>query len=259
MKQLGAIVAWFGVGLGLTALFWPGFWSGKGLIGGDSYPYFLPQKVFYAERLADGELPLWNNLVGHGYPLVAESQTGVFYPPHLAVYPFLDVNTAYNLLQILHYALAFGFSVALARAWGFSKSAAALVGIVFVYGWFPARITLEWSILTGAWMPAALWCVERFLTTNKWRFLAGLPFVIAMQMLAGHFHLAFITQVLCITYAAGRLALGQTDSVTIKQRCISFALTLLAIGLGFGLAAIQLAPVLGVEITQPKIQGGHIL
>jgi hypothetical protein len=103
MKQLGAIFVWLGVGLLLTLLFWPGFWKRQGLIGGDLYPYYLPQKVFYAERLAAGELPLWNYWTGHGYPLVGESQTGVFYPPHLLTFPFLVVLYGYIIVLILIY------------------------------------------------------------------------------------------------------------------------------------------------------------
>lgn len=263
MKPLGAIVIWFALGLALSALFWPGFWTGQGLIGGDLYTYFLPQKVFYGERLAAGELPLWNPLVGHGYPLVAESQTGVFYPPHLLTYPFFDVNTAYNLVQILQYALAFGFCVALGRAWGLSRSASALLGIVFVYGWFPVRITLEWAILTGAWMPAALWCVEKYLGTNRWRYLGGLALVLAMQMLVGHFHLAFITQVLLIAYAAGRILLTRRgneihpqEAFSGRDRFVSFGMILLATGLGFALAAIQLAPSWELKTLSQRAQVG---
>lgn len=263
MKPLGTIVIWFALGLALSALFWRGFWTGQGLIGGDLYTYFLPQKVFYAERLAAGELPLWNPLVGHGYPLVAESQTGVFYPPHLLAYSFFEVNTAYNLVQILHYALAFGFCVALGRAWGLSRSASALAGIVFVYGWFPARITLEWAIITGAWMPAAIWCLEKFLDTNRWRYLGGLALVLAVQMLAGHFHLAFITQVLLIAYAAGRILLTRRgnaahpqESLSGGNRLVSFVTVVFAIGLGFGLAAIQLAPSWELKTRSQRAQVG---
>lgn len=263
MKQLGAILVWLGVGLGLSALFWPQFWRGEGLIGGDLYTYFLPQKVFFAEHLANGEWPLWNNWVGHGYPIVGESQTGVFYPPNGLMYPFLDVTTAYNLLQILHYALGFGFSVALARSYGFSNLASAWVGIVFIYGWFPARITLEWAIITGAWMPAALYCLEKFLTTQRWRMLAGLALVLAMQMLAGHFHLAFITQVLLIAYAAGRIFLIRPqkddtphESLPFAHRFRSLGLIVLAIGIGFGLAAVQLAPSWELKTLSQRSKAG---
>ena len=45
----------------MTLLFWWPMFGGAGLIGGDIYPYFLPQKAFYADRLKLGEFPLWND------------------------------------------------------------------------------------------------------------------------------------------------------------------------------------------------------
>src|SRR5207302_4641543 len=71
----------------LTVVFWHPLWTGGGLVGSDIYAYYLPQKAFFADSVRAGVLPFWNNLVGHGYPQVAESQTGVFYPLHWALYP----------------------------------------------------------------------------------------------------------------------------------------------------------------------------
>ncbi|MCH8147499.1 MAG: hypothetical protein IH987_05820, partial [Planctomycetes bacterium] len=70
------------IAVGLSYVFWRDLWHGGGLIGGDLYTYFFPQKTFLVDRLRAGEFPLWNNLVGHGYPLIAESQTGALYPPN---------------------------------------------------------------------------------------------------------------------------------------------------------------------------------
>src|SRR5215831_13172320 len=70
----------------LTLIFWRPLWTGGGLVGSDIYAYYLPQKAYYARELRAGGLPLWNNQIGNGYPQVAESQTGVFYPPNLALY-----------------------------------------------------------------------------------------------------------------------------------------------------------------------------
>jgi hypothetical protein len=249
VKRLFAIFAWLVVGVALSAVFWPECWRGDGLIGGDLYTYFFPQKVYYAEALWAGEFPFWNHLVGHGYPVVAESQTGAFYPPNLLAYRIWDANTAYLVVHVFHYVLAFLCSVALGRAFGFSVFASAFVGVVFVYGWFPARLSLEWAILTGAWMPAAIWCVEKLMASGSWRYAAGLAFVLAMQVLPGHFHIAFITQVLIALYAAGRIWItppepnGQTAA---KRRWKTgsnrFSLVLAGVLFGFGLAAMQLLP-----------------
>ena len=56
----------FVTAVGLTVIFWGPLWEGGGLIGGDLYTYFFPQKVYYAAHLQQGELPFWNNLAGHG-------------------------------------------------------------------------------------------------------------------------------------------------------------------------------------------------
>src|SRR2546430_2709781 len=101
--------------IGLTAVFWSPLWQGQGLGGGDIYSYYLPQKAYYAECLRAGTLPLWNNRIGNGYPQLAESQTGVFYPFNLVLYRWLDLNTAYNASVLLHYSLAFSGCCLLAR------------------------------------------------------------------------------------------------------------------------------------------------
>src|SRR5579871_4322661 len=99
----------------LSVLFWGDLWTGGGLIGGDLYSYFFPQKKYYADHLHQGVIPLWNNLTWHGYPLLGESQTGVLYPFNLAFFSLFDVNAAYNAVQILHYLLAFLFAWMFAR------------------------------------------------------------------------------------------------------------------------------------------------
>ena len=95
-----------GVSLFMTVVFWEPLWRGATLIGGDTFSYYFPQKTFLADALKRGEFPLWNPLVGAGYPIVAESQTGVLYPPMVIAYRFLDVHLAYSAIQLMHYAIA---------------------------------------------------------------------------------------------------------------------------------------------------------
>ena len=192
------------VALAMTYLFWWPLYGGAGFIGGDLYPYFFPQKAFFADCLKAGTFPLWNDLTGFGYPVLGESQTGAAYPFHLVLYFGFDLNTAYNAEHLLHYVICFVATWLFARRLGLTNAGAYLAALVFTYGWFPARACLEWAILTGAWMPVALWCVESFLQTRYWRFAIGLSVTIGLQLLAGHFHLAFITQLLVVTYAAFR-------------------------------------------------------
>ena len=177
----------------LAALFWWPLFEGGGFVGGDVYSYYLPQKVVYAESLAAFELPLWNNRAGHGYPIVGESQTGPFYPANVVLYSLFSINTAYNINHLLHYVLAFVFTWLYARSLSISRLSSGSVHSSSTYGWFPPRSCWEWAIIGGAWMPAAFWCVEKFFATRRVRFALGLCGIIALQLLSGHFNLAFLT------------------------------------------------------------------
>ncbi len=228
----------------LSILFWHPLWTGGGLVGSDIYAYYFPQKAYFVECLRAGELPLWNNRVGNGYPQLAESQTGVFYPPHLILYPFLGLNTAYSASVIVHYVLAFAFTALYARRIGLAGGGALLAALVYTYAWFPPRVCNEWAIVGGAWLPLALWCAEAFLQTRFWRYAFLLAATLAVQMLAGHFMLAFITQLVLAGYVPLRLWLAPGDLPAVTQSsparmCLGPALAVIA---AFPLAAAQLLP-----------------
>jgi len=234
----------------LTIVFWKPLWTGGGLIGGDTYPYFFPQKTFYADSLARGELPLWNPLVSLGYPQHAESQTGALYPPNLVLYRLLDVNTAYNVSHILHYVAAYVFSWLLARRLGLNAIGAHLAAIVFVYGWFPPRACLEWAIIGGVYFPMILWFCESYLQTSQrlWLILASAG--MGTFLLAGHFNLAFLTLLTAAVYIPARLfwARSPLEEHVVQRRGWVLGGFAAAVLLGFGLAAVQLIPT--VELKQ---------
>ncbi len=253
-----------GLAVGLTLVFWLPIWCGAGFVGGDIYSYFFPQKVIYSESLHAGELPLWNAHAGFGYPLLAESQTGIFYPPNLLLYSWLDAHSAFHVSFLLHYIAAFVFSTMAARRLGLSLLPSWLTALVYVYGWFPPRTCVEWAIIGGTWLPAALWCAESFLASRRWRYAIGLSGVLGVQLLAGHFQIAWFTLLLLVVYVPARAwcfcdngfrlsALGDrpgTDSrepiaesrspLSQPRRVTTVAFAAMLCGLG--LAAVQLAP-----------------
>ena len=104
------------IGCALSLGIWHELLTGGGIVGGDTYPYFFPQKQVMADGFAHGELPLWHDRTGLGYPLHAESQAGIFYPTNQLFYRLFAVNTAYNVSILMHYAIAFVF------AWRFCRS-----------------------------------------------------------------------------------------------------------------------------------------
>ena len=246
------------IGCGLSLYVWRGFLAGGGLVGGDTYPYFFPQKQVLAESFARGEIPLWHNRTSLGYPLLAESQAGVFYPTNQVLYRVLDIHSAYHASILLHYGAAFVFAWRFCRSQQLSACSSPLAAMVFVYGWFPVRVSLEWSIIGGVWFPFCLWMTERFLQKPNRRRLVCLALSLGIHLLAGHYTLAFITQLTCLAFAfltspRQRLAndsLGlraespQTDfaSTLVLSRWRAAAGVVAAIAMAVALAAVQLLP-----------------
>lgn len=245
----------------LVVIVWWPLVNGAGLVGGDIYPYFFPQKQIIAESFANGSIPLWHHRTGLGYPLHAESQAGVFYPTTQILYRIFDIHSAYHINLLLHYWLGFIFSWRLLRCYGIGTWSALFGALVFIYGWFPARVSLEWSIIGGVYFPLCLWQTEEFIRHPSLRRISLLSICFSLHLLAGHFALAFISQLTCLTYAAIRTWQNQRDiipnqaaalpqSAQNSLQTISFtqAITrsgsavIAAIGLALLLSAVQLLP-----------------
>lgn len=253
MDSRSFTVVTLAVGVGLTVVFWSELWTGGGLIGGDLYSYFFPQKVFFAEQLAEGRIPFWNDRVGFGYPILGESQTGVLYPTNLILYSFFGVNTAYNVSQILHYVATFAAATWFFRTVGVTRAAAAFGAGVFTYSWFPPRICLEWAILGGPYLPLGLALIENFLQSRQKRYLAGLTLALTAHLLAGHYNLAFIECVVWTGYIAARTFwTTKTETDTNRQTRISLVLVVASLIAGFSLASYQLVDTYALKQTSQR-------
>ena len=238
------------VAVGLTVVFWSGLWLGGGLIGGDLYPYFFPQRVFYAEQLAEGRIPLWNDRVGFGYPVLGESQTGALYPPNLLAYAVLPVNAAYNVTQIGHYVAGFLAMLVWLRGAGISRVAALFGAGVYVYSWFPPRICLEWAAVGMPYLPLGLWLIDR----RAWGWLGV---ALGMHLLAGHYNLAFIE---CVVWTVYHVANPESRKNSDRPRWRAFALRHSAFGLsvllGFALASVQVLDTVALKNASQRADVG---
>jgi len=119
---------------------------------------------------------------------------------------------------------------------------------VYVYGWFPARNCLEWAIIGGAWLPWAVWSLEQFLSTRLWRYLIGLTLALTLQLLPGHFVIAFLTLLTVLGYSIARIwwvpafvDTGTNRSLTARSSPLLLAVAG-ALFFAFSLSAIQLLP-----------------
>ncbi len=192
------LVAVLAVVAALLAWLWPIGIGGKMPVGGDVTQFFLGLMGFLSEALRDGELPVWNDLWGYGFPGLAESQMGVFYPPHVVLYGRMFTEAAYVASLVLHTLWGGLGTFWAARRMGVSGVGAALAAFAWSSsGFFLIHLAHPWGYTTGCWMPWA-WGLAWSIVAPGGRFSRATPFllsvILVLQVLPGHFQLAFQTQ-----------------------------------------------------------------
>jgi hypothetical protein len=149
----------------------------------DQGDFFFPLKLYTADRLRRGELPLWNPLSGGGEPWLANLQSGVYYPPGL-LFLLPSPALAAGLYLLLHFAAAAFGMRAFLRQEGVSESAALAGSGAFAASGFSASLSSYWNHFGAfAWLPALAFFARRGLRTRSDRLaFAGL---LALQALSG--------------------------------------------------------------------------
>src|SRR5438445_12668507 len=136
----------------------------------DTAVFYFPLMSWVAQRLHQWELPLWTPQVFGGYPIFADGEIGLAYPPVLLALLTLPPDRAFVVLRLVHLSLAALGMFALARTWGLPYPSAFLAGVVFTFGNFlQAQIHHENIVRTTSWLPLTLACIERGLRTADWR------------------------------------------------------------------------------------------
>ncbi|MBV9133850.1 MAG: hypothetical protein JO318_14200, partial [Chloroflexi bacterium] len=103
-----------GLAVAALAFYYPLAFLGRALVDYDAFVYFYPQRVFLAQSLLAGRIPLWDPQLFLGAPFLANPQTAVLYPPSW-LFLLGPVHTVYTVQLILHTFLAAYFTYLLVR------------------------------------------------------------------------------------------------------------------------------------------------
>ena len=260
------VLAILAVVAAMLAWLWPIGIGGKMLVGGDVTQFFIGLMGFLGESLRAGRLPVWNDLWGYGFPGLAESQMGVFYPAHIVLYRWLNTETAYVVSLVLHTLWGGLGTFWAARRLSISSAGSALAALAWsTSGFFLIHLAHQWGYTTGCWMPWA-WGLTWCCLTSAGVFGKVAPFllslVLVLQVLPGHFQLAFMTQcgvLFIVAWSAiercGGRALGAlpTSSAPVPFNVRGAARVALALAGVFPLAAVQLWPTARLAgLTAPR-------
>lgn len=201
------------------------------ILQADACLQFYPWRDLVFESWGNFQAPYYNPYQLNGVPLLANSQSGGFYPPHiLAGLSHLPTPTAISVLAWFHlFWAAFGI-FKLSRRFGASDAGALLGAVSFALSPFMMGWTgLASVISTVAWIP---WVLLFCLPGDKGT-LVKLALCTAMMILAGHLQFVALGGMAAVTVVA---------SVAIQKRRMPIGL--MGLALGALLAAPQLVPVL---------------
>ncbi|MGB1252158.1 MAG: YfhO family protein [Candidatus Promineifilaceae bacterium] len=246
------IIVW--VILLLVALFFFPLW-GQGLWlpygGGDSVSFLFPMYRFVAASFAKGQMPLWNPTQYAGYPLIADNQAGMFYPPNLLLF-LLKPTFSYVAMQwlvALHIFWAgVGMFVCARGFWDgegkIGRIPAITAATAFMFSdLFITHIGNLNLIAVASWLPWAFWTLHRSLVARSRhqqsaanRHLLTCGVIIGVSTLAGHAQMTFFIALMLGVYALWR---------TLFQRDRWALPSVAAAGLiGIGLSILTLLPAL---------------
>lgn len=166
------------------------------LAGQDTLSHDYPAAMWgWGEMCRSGRIPLWNPSWFCGQPFVASQTFMAFYPPNWLslVLPF---PLAFNIQYPLHLWLA-----AAAMAWAVRRRrmgwwAAGLAGLAWGFGGHVATLTgpghLQ-KVQALVWLPIVVWGFAEILAGRFRRAAAPWAAALAMQVLAGHLQIVYLS------------------------------------------------------------------
>jgi len=202
-------------------------------------------------QLATGAMSwsqFWNANIFHPAPLSLALSEHLF-GQVLQILPIYwltgNIILCYNLLFLSTFVLsAFGAYLLVYDLTG-DRRAAFIAGVV--YGFLPYRIAAvpHLQVMSSQWMPLALWGLNRFVTTNSYRALAGGTAALVMQNWSCGYYLLYFAPFVPLFVVHRMWALGTLQSVRIWTGLIAAAAGTLVLTLPFLMPYLEAQRVFG--------------
>lgn len=201
-------------------------------------------RVFMADSLKAGHLPLWNPTVMAGHPHAGDTHSSPFYPPLLFLSWCCRPLTAYRLQLLLQMWLAGWFMWLWMRALQLGRLPAAAAATA----WMLAGVQQIWLLFppfpgTLCWLTAVPAAWETARRTGSRRAVAGGALAMGMAITAGQLQFFLYGALLLGVYGLARLAMGAPAS-----RRAGLRSGLVMAGLGLALGAVHILPAYQVAL-----------
>jgi hypothetical protein len=257
----------------IAVVFWPELTFRKAFFYFDVSSLSMPARHWGFSQIRAGEFPQWCRNWQTGFPFVAESQSGICYPPNYLFYLLVQDWKAYTLAYLSHLLLAAWGGYALFRRW--TNVSGSLVGaLMFALGGRLLTHQVHTSMVEAmAWFPVVLCFLDRFGATGRVREAAVAGFAAGMQILAGSLQAVVCCQCGYAAFVLAQMWLARRPSAAervvhspidqrsqrgyivgwTRVRWLAGAGLVVFVGLGIG--AVLVLPALELFLQTPRAGG----
>ena len=246
--------------LALTVCFyWKIIFTRQAMLPWDAADFFYPYLAYVHEELRHFRFPLWLPYAFSGFPIIADPEGQIFYPPNwlmVVVYPFAPLPFRLVEIQIVvHYFLAGLFMFHLVRDFTRDTLSALFGGILFMFSGAMVAHAQHLAIINAnAWFPLVFLLARRGLLENQKFYTLAAGVFFGVEILTGHLQHAVLLGLLLFLYFAYEACAG-TDRARLWPRWIG-QLGLIA-AIGAGLAMVQLLPTAELSPLSIRTQLSH--
>ena len=217
--------------------------TGRAFLLRDIVTFFHPWQHAVSESLRSGHLPFWSHDTFCGIPLLANLQSGVFYPLNW-LYTLLPFDWALTFGMVVHLTIAGVLMRGFLKRVGLRNLSAFLGGALFAYGtWTISYLEFPMKLGSAVWLPLLWSGLWESIRQGRRRGLAFGSIAIALSFLAGYPQLTFYGLLSGGIWAVFLTVTMLRDN-TVRGRdrfARVFALPVI-VACGVAAAAIQLAP-----------------
>ena len=177
----------------------------------DILSFILPRFCYLGQRLAAGEIPLWNPWLQAGTPYAADPQSGWMYLPPMALFTTMSCGAAMRAFIVMQPLLA-GLSLyGFLRMERLRRTAATMGGLAFAMAIAGSAVAVSMPFAgTLAWTPLVLVGASGFMRARSWTrslLWMGLGALAWGQVAGAHMsHGLFMATLVALTYLVARAA-----------------------------------------------------
>ena len=263
------------IGIPAAAFILPDLFGGHLVMTGDNLQQNYPLHVLVGSMLRRGQLPLWNQYLFSGTPLLAGFNAGAFYPL-VGLFVILPDRAAWIATEVILFSLIGVGMYLFLRALALSTAACVLAALTFMCSGVVLGQANHVDMTEGfASIPFMLLAVLHIVRDGRWRWSVLLGVAFALVILGGAPEAMLDEALLIVAYAAVSAGLDRARWWRVLTRCgagVALALALAAVqwlpgiaavansqrsGLGSGFAATgSFPPAYGLLSLVPYLYGG---